>query len=289
MAASSVSNMPQQAAVGECNGHADWMLWRGNCYFFMPDAFVNWKEAERKCSELWPEVSSHLASVLSEQEKRVLVMAMRRRTRLPLHRWFWLGYSSPDWLTRGVWSDRKYTGYAHVSLSSLSQFGDVDLVNQNNVYEKADEGRKCLATDTFTGQWSLTNCDGMHGYACKAPAQWADKPVTMSTTPLMTSHSARGSTGRVLNVGTMTSPTHFRNSTHGGTSARQTTLKRWTVVLMVVSLVFLLVGAVCAAVLAVRYHLLSRSRSFSRKLYHANQAARPSQCQIIARDQFAVE
>ena len=130
-----------------------WIRRGEHCYLFLPDQYLTWRQAERKCAS--QEVESSLVSVQESRENHFIQVMMYEKSELSFHRWAWIGYRK-DSKEEGNWGNWE------------------NFDSENRRAEDSLGSRfSCVALETTTGLWVLKPCDDLLGVVCKTPVYTA--------------------------------------------------------------------------------------------------------------------
>ena len=162
----------------------EWVRLHNHCYLFLPDQFSTWAQANQLCSHKSEYLNANLVSIHSLKENHFIHMNLHDKTKLPFHRWSWIGYyadtdSSDSGYVR-QWTDKTTLDYHNWKTSSWSPPLKTD-----------GQERLCVAMDTVSGIWTTKPCTNLYGAVCKIPFSKTMIDSGTESTPdsLSTSHT----------------------------------------------------------------------------------------------------
>ena len=121
-----------------------------HCYLFLPDQYLTWRQAGRKCAS--QEVESFLVSMQDSRENNFIQVIMHEKSELSFHRWAWIGYRK-DSEEEGNWGNWE---------NLIRRIGGLK--------DSLGSRSSCVALETTTGFWALKPCDDLLGAVCKTLA-----------------------------------------------------------------------------------------------------------------------
>ena len=213
------------------------------CYLFFPDQYISWTQAEQLCNQNHnPNIlqhtlkGSHLVSVHSVRENHFLQTMLLERTKLPFHRWAWIGYHklSPGADHPWKWTDGENDGYQNWYLSDRNM-------------ETFDNENLCVALDAFTGVWGIKACSNLFGAVCKVPIKKKNKiPSMMETTQSTIIFSTKPSldfTSQKINKKhqNLTDPKTNKNHTNNGIDPSEFNIIIGVLIFAVVIFIFIII------------------------------------------------
>ena len=144
-----------------------WIRREEYCYHFHPDQFLTWNQAERMCGmfgEKSNNSESHLASIQDSLENHFIQVLSYQKTKLPFHRWTWIGYNT-GYQNKTGWTDGQEMEYGNWSKSNLFS-----------------TGTSCTVLESTTGIWKNKGCDERLEAVCKMHSRHQQETSTASTT-----------------------------------------------------------------------------------------------------------
>ena len=164
----------------------EWVRLHNHCYLFLPDQFSTWAQANQLCSDKSEDLYANLVSIHSLKENHFIQMTLQDRTKLPFHRWSWIGCyedrDSSDSEYLWQWTDKTSLDYHNWKTSSWSPPPKSDK----------QEGL-CVAMDTVSGIWATKPCNDLYGVVCKIPFSkvLADSGIESTSGSLATLHTSQ--------------------------------------------------------------------------------------------------
>ena len=125
-----LSNISGDACPGR-----KWVRREEYCYLFLPDQYLSWRQAERKCAS--QEVESSLASIQDSRENHFIQVIMHEKSELSFHRWTWISYRKDN-------EEQSNWGNTWENFESENRRTDNSL----------RQGSSCVAMETTTGFWA---------------------------------------------------------------------------------------------------------------------------------------